>query len=349
MVTTRNATAQLTLFNPFPADAAVDVEVAVDTGVRVPTGLSGIVVPAGSTKVVDLGQNVQRRDQFSATVKLRSGRAIAELSQTFDGSANDDGSTGPRGIRLQLGVPQPRSHWVMASGFTGTGSTETVVVYNPNPRQVQASVQVMPYGNTADLPEPIELQVPALRYSVVDLSTETRVPPEGYHAIRVDSDGSTPVVAARAINITAAPSAPTDPAVPTRPPLTLGSTIGTGSSVAAIHWLVSSLEFGPKYAPAVFVHNPGPDDATVTLSLIYGGSLTPMADSSQIKVAKGASVVFQGPTFTGFDGTAGLDVTATGPVVVERLVAFPTQSDLSLGLAIPVLGERSGLVPVGGR
>ena len=62
VVSTRDAKARLSLFNPFPSDAAVDVQVASDTGVRVPTDLSGIVVPAGTTKVVERGDAVQRRD-----------------------------------------------------------------------------------------------------------------------------------------------------------------------------------------------------------------------------------------------------------------------------------------------
>ena len=63
-VTTRDATASLNLFNPFPGDASVNIQVALETGVRVPDRLNGLVVPAGSTLVVELGEHVERREQF---------------------------------------------------------------------------------------------------------------------------------------------------------------------------------------------------------------------------------------------------------------------------------------------
>ncbi|MCZ7631709.1 MAG: DUF5719 family protein [Microthrixaceae bacterium] len=86
VVTTRDSTARLNLFNPFPGDASVDIEAALETGVRAPEELSGVVVPAGSTRVINLEEHLERHEQFSVTVETRSGGVVAELAQRFDGS-----------------------------------------------------------------------------------------------------------------------------------------------------------------------------------------------------------------------------------------------------------------------
>ncbi|MSV48619.1 MAG: hypothetical protein F2914_06290, partial [Actinobacteria bacterium] len=72
------SSALLVLFNPFSADAGVDITAAVEDGLRSPKEWAGIVVPAGTSRVIDLGQYVQRRDQFSVAVRLRNGNLIAE-------------------------------------------------------------------------------------------------------------------------------------------------------------------------------------------------------------------------------------------------------------------------------
>jgi hypothetical protein len=335
LATTRDAGARLTLFNPFPGDAGVDVQVVLDTGVRVPTALTGIVVPARTAKVVDLGEAVQRRDQFAIAVKLRSGRVVAEAAQTFDGSA------GPRGLRLGLGVPAASQRWVLAGGFTGTGVAERLVVQNPTQERATVLVQVTPYGGSADPPEPLSVEVPKRRYAVVDLSAEGRIPGDGYHSITVESDRA--VVVGRTTAITAAPSAPADPNVATRPALKNGVAIGTGSPVGALDWIVPFLDAGADPAPVVFVHNPGTGISVVSVTSLSAGTSTPVPDATRVEIPPGDSRAVTVPAPAGGPAGVAVRVTGSSPVVVEQLVTFPAQGDLGFGLAVPVRGGRSGL------
>ena len=335
MATTRGSGARLTLFNPFPADAGVDVQVVLDTGVRVPTALTGIVVPAGTAKVVDLAETVQRRDQFAVAVRLRSGRVVAEATQTFDGSS------GPVGLRMGLGVPEAARRWVMAGGFTGAGVAERVVVQNPSRQRASVLVQVTPFGRAGDPPEPLRVEVPGQRYVVVDLSAENRIPGDGYHSIAVESDR--PVVVARTTVVTAGPTAPADPAVATRPALTAGVAIGTGSPIRALQWTVAGIDAGADPAPVVFVHNPGTGIAVVSAEVLSAGITAPVPGASQIEVAPGDSAALTVPAPAGGPATVTVRITGSSPVVVESLVTFPAVADLSIGLAIPVRGPRSGL------
>jgi hypothetical protein len=333
LVTTRDAGTRLTLFNPFPADAGLDVEVVLDTGVRTPTALTGIVVPAGTAKVVDLGQTVQRRDQFSVAVHLRSGRVVAEATETFDGSA------GARGLRMGLGVPASGRHWAFAGGFTGTGVGERLVIQNPGLARTTVLIQVTPYGGAANPPEPLQVEVPRLRSAVVDLSAENRIPGDGYHSITVEADH--PVVVARTTTITAGPTPPADPKVPTRPALSKGVAIATGAPVGALRWLVPTFDAGRTPAPVLFVHNPGNGIAVVTVKMLVGGVARAVPAAADVEVAPGDSIAVQVPSKA--PATVSLEVTASSPVVVERLVTYPAQDDLSFDLAVPVRGDRSPL------
>lgn len=336
--TTRDAGARLTLFNPFPGDAGIDVQVVLDTGVRVPTALTGIVVRAGTARVVDLGETVQRRDQFAIAVKLRSGRVVAEATQTFDGSA------GPRGLRMGLGVPGASTRWVLAGGFTGAGVAERLVVQNPTQQRATVLVQVTPYGAAAQPPEPLQVEVPKRRYAVIDLSAEGRIPGDGYHSITVESDQ--PVVVGRTTAITAAPSVPADPDVPTRPALTHGVAIGSGSPVAALDWLVPAVDAGADPPPVVFVHNPGTGISVVSAVVVAGDTETAVPDATGVEIPPGDSraITLAAPATGAAD--VSVRITGTSPLVVERLITFPAPDDLSMSLAVPLRGDSAGLAPL---
>jgi hypothetical protein len=342
VTTTRDASALLTLFNPFPADAGVDVRVVLDTGVRTPRALSGIVVPSGTVRVVDLGQTVQRREQFAVVVRARSGRVVAELAQSRDGAL------GARGLRMTRGVARPERRWVFAGGFTGPGAAEQLVLHNPGRERANAVVQVTPYGGVDVAPEPIEVEVPAQRWVVVDLSAEARVPGEGFHSVVVDSPEH-PLVVARTMTITGAAPAPADDAVPSRPPIASGLAVDQGSPIAALRWIVPSVNLTAPPS-AVLVHNPGPGVAVVGVALLGPTGRTPLEGADGVEVPPGDGVVVSVPPVEG-DGTtparSAIEVTASSPVVVDRLAAFGT-TELSLGPTVPVRLPRGPLSPLGG-
>jgi len=339
--TTRDAGAMLTLFNPFPGDAGVDIEIGLDTGTRTPTSVTGVVVPAGTAKTIDLGAQgiAERRDQFTAVVHSRSGRVIAEVAQSFDGSL------GPKGLQLSFGVPAPQRDWAFAGGFTGAGAAEHVIVQNPGDQRASVLVQVTPYGGATNPPEPLDVTVEAHRYAVVDLSAETRVPGVGYHSIQVESNQ--PVVVARTTTLSGPPDAAADPAVPVRPALSRGVAISTGTPVAARAWTVPAIDAGADPSPVVMVHNPGVGIAKVTMSSVSAGATTDVADASGIEVAPGDSVAVPLPAGGGAETT--IQVRSTEPVVVERITIYGPDDDLAFDLAVAVHGAREPLVRFGGR
>lgn len=339
-----DTTAQLVLFNPFASDAAVDLSVAIDEGVRIPGEWQGLVVPAGTTRTVDLGAEgdefgIQRRDQFSVTVQARTGRVIAETVQTLD---TDEPAT--RGIRLQPGVPRAATSWAFAQGYVDEGASERLVVYNPGESPASVAVQITPFGGAAEPPEPFELEVAPRRYQQLDLSAETRIPARVPHAIAVESTGA-PVVVGRVVTIGAEPEeAPTAEALG-RPDVSSGTTIGTGTPVAAPLWL-ATVRANPEDGAQnelVMVHNPGDDDVVVSMT-VFSDDVdgVVLLDEGEIPAGDSLAVPVSGDLGGGWLNVL---VEATGPVVVERTITYSQNEDLSMPLAVPL---RSGgpLTPV---
>jgi hypothetical protein len=334
--TTRDATARLTLFNPFASDAAIDVEVAFDTGVRVPTALSGIVVPAGSSKVVELGEAVQRREQFSATVLTRSGRVVAELAQSFDDA---DAALPISGVRLESGSRAAASRWSFAGGLTDASAVEQLVVLNPQDEVVEVIVQVIPYGGLETMPEPFSLKVPARRYGLIDLSAESRVAQVGYHAIEVEASDGRQVVASRVLDVVAAVDAPD---TPLRSSMSRGTSGSIGSVVAAPRWVAGGFAGDPA-ATALMVHNPGTGIAVAEVT-VRGAEGEPV----RVEVPPGDSQIVTGEQLAPAADLWSVEVVAEGSaVVVEQLQVFPDESDFAWQPAVPVVSRIRELEGLG--
>ncbi|MBN2622472.1 MAG: hypothetical protein JXA83_03835, partial [Acidimicrobiales bacterium] len=108
--TTRDAREVVVLYNPFPSSATVDAVFTTEDGWREPVRLQGLPVPGGSVVGVEVGDDVTRSAQVSATFEARSGRVVVERLQQYDGSL------GVRGLSLALGAPAPQHTWVFADG-----------------------------------------------------------------------------------------------------------------------------------------------------------------------------------------------------------------------------------------
>ncbi|MEZ5311756.1 MAG: DUF5719 family protein [Microthrixaceae bacterium] len=328
------ATAQLVLFNPFSSDAGVDVTSAVADGVRSPTEWTGVVVPAGTVKVLDLAAQIQRRDQFAVTVRVRSGRAFAQSVQSF--AQVKIAEVGPfSGLRITAPVAQPRESWDFAGGFKDSGASESLVVFNPNTTAAVVRVQVTPYGGTDMAPEPFEMRVPARRYSVLDLSKEGRVPDVGFHSISIESEPGEAVVVQRTIRLTAAP-ATGDAATVSRASLGDGVGADTGVSGSAKDWILDGILTGASNDPMAFIRNPGDKRVKVDVST-RGDDGKPALVLRNQEIAPGDGVAVRlsvGSVATAATRTYRVD--ASGPVVVESLRTFESVPDFSLSSAFPL-------------
>lgn len=332
----KGSRALLVLFNPFSADASVVVAGAVPDGVRSPTAWNGVVVPAGSTRVLDLGEQFSVREQFSVSVRLKSGQVLAETVQTLDLEATDKAPV-VHGLRLQPGVAAPREAWTFAGGFRDSGATEKVFLQNPGSETTTVSLQVVPYRSGDMPPEPFSVEVPAGRYAMLDLTGEGRVPDVGFHSIRIQAAKGHPVVAVRTISVSGEPPAEaTGGEGETRPSITAGAAASVGSPFATRSWLIPAVTTGPGNRPIGFIHNPQAGIVRVSVSATSGGGeAVEVVKDAEIAPGDGLAVDLS-PKALDQPGLRYYRITASQPVAVDRLVTLGAANDFSFSAAMPI-------------
>jgi hypothetical protein len=353
--TARDARQVMALFNPFPTDAVVDVSFETDAGTREPVRFQGFPVRAGSVVGVDVGDDVAREGQVSATVRVRTGRLVVERLQSFDGTL------GPEGLAVALGVPRASTGWAFADGRVDEGRTEQIVLYNPGDERAEVEVRVMPVkppDAAAPSLVPFRLSVRAGGYTVVDYGAEDRIPAGVDLATLVRSTNEVPVVAERILTHTVprndeaaaddseagddGDDQDSDGSEEGSDEGEEGSdegdrdgdvTIGPGASVASDRWA-----FASPPGRVVLLNLDAERPARVTLLAIAGGGAGIGANRS-VEVPPAGGVALEEPGLTGSAWT----VTADAPVVVERTVASDDGIRVATGPGIPI---ADGAVPL---
>ena len=324
--TTRAGTTMLlNLFNPFPGEASVDLTFETEDGTRTPQQFQGLVVPGGKVVAVDVGAVVTLRDQIATTVGARNGRIIAEQVLISDGT---DGS--PEGLTTVLGAPAPAQSWVFPElGAPVPGRTSTMSVLNPGEEEADVEVQIFlddPVVNGTV--EPFSLTVGSMRYGVIDLYEDGRIPAGVGGWVLVRATNGVPVVAGRLDGGNA------DAAEP-------GLAAVAGSPVQAEEWILP-VASGPADDPAelVIVNPSASGDATVSLRADVGGVSQELPGAASVIVPAGSRLVVSlSAEALGLEGIS-LLVSSDVPVVVGRSVVFAS-GDIADSLGLPVVGTES--------
>jgi hypothetical protein len=313
-----DADAQLlvSLFNPFPGDAIVDLDFATDTGPFTPSDLQGLIVPGRGVTVIDVGQHVRRRHAVSTTVTLRTGRIVAEKIQ-LRGAAG----TSPKGATVVLGAPAPGPAWYFPDGVAATGVDERYELYNPSAQEAEVSVALLLDQGSAD---PFDLTVAPHGRLTLTVNGESRIPKGIAHAGVVSSANGVPIVVERVI-------------VATPPSKHVGISDLIGAPRASPHWLFVTGAANDAQDEWLVVFNPGnfPTDVSVT-GLVLGQPLS--VDGLQaVQVPPGQRVAMRlGDHLS--QGNLILLVDARAPVVVERDLYRTGGVGMSAALGIPVAG-----------
>lgn len=324
---------RLALFNPFPGDAVVDLTFVTDDGFRSPEDFESLLVPARQLLIVDVGAVVTRRAHVSSIVRVRTGRVVAEQLQT---------TTSPSGgvsLAGTLGAQALASTWYFANGRADRNTVERFVVFNPGELALEAELRVLnEAGDDAARIEPFALRVGPNGYAEIILNREPRLSLPNSHAVVVQAFGDVPMAVARILQT--GDQAPQQAQPETKPgdggndayALPAGLAVTTGSAVVAQRWLASSVVPQGGGAARVAVFNPSPDKA-VTASF-FGMGLAAIPDVVVPAGQRKEISVMAIPGNSGLPGGA-IQVTATGPVVVEHWVATVGPSDIAAELAVP--------------
>lgn len=299
-VTARGSRELLVFMNPFPDDATVNIAFATDEGVRDTARFQGFIVPGRSVVGAYLDEDVTRKAQVSAHVRVRSGRLVIDRIQTFDGT------DGREGMTLGLGVPTPALEWIYPVGETGPGLTEQVVVFNPSDDVAEVEVEVRlddPSTNTP--PEPFELTIPPSRYSIIDVHAEERVPAGVGHALIVRSLNQVAITAERV-------NAAVDPAPRRGVSATSGSPLG-----APIWYFPGGGPTAERDEFLVLFNLDNDKPATYSVTGFSGGQTIAIQGLQGQAIPAGGRVVIRLGDHIARDDLP-VVVTADGPIVAER-------------------------------
>jgi hypothetical protein len=312
-VTERDAREVLAVFNPFPADAVVDLSFSTDTGRVNPPAGQGLPIPARSTVYVNVQDIVRRQAIAAAEVTARQGVVVVDRVQIFDGSA------GRRGVGLTVAAPRGAARWEFPDGLSQPPTVlESWHVYNPNDVDAEITFSVDPVSG--DAPPPLDLTVPA-RTQVRVSAEDAQVVADVVHAVTIESQNGVPIVAERTVDLRA-------------PAARVGWSSTFGSTVTATDWLFAAGEAGPRSDEWLVVRNP--DDETVTVSVVAlaQGIRLPVEGLQEQEVPAGGRLAIRlGDHIQRFP--LPVLVRASGAVVVERAVYGVGRVGVSTTLGIP--------------
>lgn len=320
-VTERGARELLVFMNPFPDDATIDIEFATDEGTRDTLRFQGFVVPGRSVVGAYIDEDVTRRAQVSAHVRARSGRIVVERLQTFDGTDEREG------ITLGLGVSTPAETWMFPDGLVDEGLTEQIVVFNPTDEVAEVEVEVRLDAAQADdlveLPEAFELTIAPLRFSIIDLHAEDRVPVGVAHSTIVRSLNGVPVAAERVVTAGA-------------PATNLGIGVTVGAPVAAPTWYLAGGGVSAERDQWITLFNASPDDiATFSVIALADGQTIAVQDLQGRELAAGGRLAIRLSDHIDREELP-LVVSADGPIVVERGLYRVDGRGISQSMGIPL-------------
>lgn len=309
--TARDASLLLSLFNPFPEDAIADLSFSTDQGRAAPGDLQGVVVPARSLVVLDIGEQVRRRESIASAVRVRTGRLVAaqSLGRTTPGRV---------GISLTLGAPSLAPVWYFPDGLVAKGLVDRYSLYNPSSREAEVALEVNLDEGVA---EPFEIRVPAEDRVTITFNDEARVPKGVGYSTTVRSVNGVPVAAIRTV----------EGSVPSRS----GRADSVGGRRASKRWLFPAGGTTQGVDEVVVVQNTGTQPTSVSLSGLVGGQTLALPPFQGVVIEPGRRKAFRiGDALR--QAPLAVVVNATSEVVAERGVYVTGRAGLSTVAGIPL-------------
>jgi hypothetical protein len=309
--TRREATMVLALFNPFPDNAIADMSFSTDQGRSVPRALQGLVIPARSLVVRNIGEFVRRRETIATSISVRSGRLVVSKLQLHDGG-------GRKGMALVLGAPSVGAVWRFPEGYVRDGITENVAIFNPGEQEATVDVELALERGAA---EPFELTVPARERIALVANKESRIPKDDSHAITVIRRSGPGVVVERTVDAVA-------------PAPRTGFADTMGARRLSTRWFLVAGTANPVHDEWVVVHNPSSRAAKVSFTILAGGQRLAVEGLQSVNVPAGRRQAFRLGDHLQRDEIP-MVVEATAPVVVERTDYLTTGTGFAFTIGIP--------------
>ena len=282
----------LSLYNPFSADAIVDLRFATDQGPTTPDAYQGIVIPGHGVSVVNIGEKVRIRTAVAATVNVRAGRLVVDKLELQGGPTF-------KGLSLTLGATGPGTVWYYPDGVIAKGRTEHFELYNPGSKEAQVDVGAVLERGSVD---PFSVTVPAGDRVSVQVDQEGRIPPTVGQSWVVASTNGVPIVSERVMEAASDSGR-------------VGVADTLGAPKAARRWLFAAGSASDNADEYLIVFNPGDRPVDVTLTGSGLGESVPLGPVFTLAPSTRRAVHVNELLNKGI---VVAEVNASGPVVAER-------------------------------
>ncbi len=321
--TVRGVEQWLVLFNPFGYDAIVDVSFLTEDGRKAPGAMHGLEVPRRSSISVKVHETVRRQELVSTFVDARVGRIVAQQSAVY---LPDSGRSG---VTTSFGAVAPSVEWWFADGSRHRGQERSIGIANPAGYDTEVDVQVVADGDA--MIDPVTVSVP--RDSVVrvtmggcdggDPTRCVRIPVGLDYSVLVSSATDVPFVAQSTESWTDERSF-------------TGMTSLPGAREPADRWVFARATIQDADSASLAVLNAGSAPVTVDLALVTSGGLVEPGEAHALEVAPGERRVVDLLDLLASAAPdaadAGLVVTSSAPVVVERFTTRSRAVTRSIGV-----------------
>lgn len=318
--TLRNAWDVVSLLDPYPVDAVVDLSFTTNEGLEVPSAFDGVVVPARGLTVLDLGSALRRREHIAVTVSARAGDVVAFQTEVATAPPNGapplgaPGALNPvlpvAGVTLTLGATSAATSWWWPEGGEGPGLTERYEVYNPTARTARLDLVLISGRDAGGISSSTQLGVAPLGWTSITTNGQPWSLPGESYAAHLESLNGVPVVAERSV-VAVAPS--TD----------RGLEAALGEFDPGRRWLLAG---SPSAAAGELAENwlevldPGGQAAEVSLQDVVKGKLTPVAGVSVTVPARGRASLLLSASL----GDRPVVVSSSEPIMVQQQVSSPS-------------------------
>ena len=185
MSTLGNSTGGLAVFNPFAADAIVDISFLTPSGFQQPGPLQAIVLKGHSTTEVYLPDWLQGVDPIAAQVTTRIGRVVAGAIEVRSDSAAS-------GVVLPPVSAEIFSNYVFPLLSETTNQAVTLQLYNLSDTQQNATISIRPLASTG-AESPTTTQASATTVEAGSPRFKESVPAQGTLGIPLKTIASVPI------------------------------------------------------------------------------------------------------------------------------------------------------------
>lgn len=134
-VTRDSSRSGISIFNPFNQNAVVDISLSSQNSQFAPGAFQGVVVASRSTQLFNLTQYFSGKSNVAVSVHTRIGRVVV-------GGVVNRSDKGNSGLAALSTSPSPTSYWRFPVGQVTSNQNQNLLIYNPNPYKVEASLKL---------------------------------------------------------------------------------------------------------------------------------------------------------------------------------------------------------------